>query len=707
MDKTQIQELKKKIDKAKVVSFDMYDTLVFRKTRQPQDIFALVECGIGISGFADLRERAQRRAARSIRQKYGYPHPNMHEIYTFLSRGSQKMLQAEKIERKLEECLAVRNPAMHRALRYAREQNKRVVVTSDMYMERFQLEKILKKCSITEWDAVYVSSEFRKTKYDGTIYDFIIEKESAAPCEILHIGDDLHADVYMAEKKGIAAYWYRNKEIDLAESLYKSSHPRGAGLFGERMGIWDSQKFHGSIYGDANGLKEGMDIWDGRKSYGSIHGDADGLKEEMTIWDREETYSSLHDNANEIKEEMKEETAFWYNLGYQIGGPLYMGLCLWLKKKLGHQKLFCLSRDGYNLTRLLPQFGISDVEYIYASRRALLLPHITRLGQSELELLPPYSCGQSVGEILSYIGLDEIPEAEIRKAGFDGACAVIRGKSDIKRLKQLYKRNEKLILESCRQERAGLKKYFASKELFRKELYQQLLFQKEVCFFDSGWNGTSQYLLRKIYQALQTKGSIRFYYAGIKSNADSRQRLKGCRFQSYFAGTMDRRTMNQLLASSAVLELFFSEDAPAVERYGISGIQFDAYQKREYIRCVNQGIEDYIRQNKVLRTVLSAEALERFGTHNLVKLVLDPSAGEAEYIGNIENADRLSEADGMKKYVARITKEALIANPLLDIYWAKGVYRHPRNAWYVKVFVWFRQMGAWVYRAGRRMCRRN
>lgn len=304
MDKTQIQELKKKIDKAKVVSFDMYDTLVFRKTRQPQDIFALAECGIGISGFADLRERAQRRAARSIRQKYGYPHPNMHEIYKFLSRGSQKMLQAEKIERKLEECLTVRNPAMHKALRYAREQNKRVVVTSDMYMERSQLEKILKKCSITEWDAVYVSSEIRKTKYDGTIYDFIIEKESAAPCEILHIGDDLHADVYMAEKKGMAAYWYRNKEIDLAESLYKSSHPRGVGLSGERMGIWDSQKFHGSIYGDANGLKEGMDICNGLKAYGSIHGDADGLKEGMTIWGSEETYGSYHSNVGGLEEGM-------------------------------------------------------------------------------------------------------------------------------------------------------------------------------------------------------------------------------------------------------------------------------------------------------------------------------------------------------------------------------------------------------------------
>lgn len=621
MDKPWMRELKKKINQAEIVSFDMYDTLVFRKTRRPQDIFLLTEFYTGIAGFSDSREKMQKKAARFVRHKYGYPHPDMHEIYKFYSRSSRKALQAEKIERKLERRLAVRNLAMYRVLQYARERGKRIIITSDMYLERFEIEKILKLCSITEWDAVYVSSEIRKTKYDGTLYDEIIARERVAADEILHIGDDKHADIDMAGSKGIRTFWYQDQEADLAETLYRSSHPQETLPHNRRLD-------------------------------------------------------------------------FWYLLGYQIGGPLYMGLGLWLKETVGNKKLCCLSRDGYNLTRLLSRFGIPDYDYIYTSRRALLMPHMTTLGQKELKLMPPYSCGQTVGEILSCLGLEELSETEIRAAGFDGPDAVIRAKSDIARCRQLYKRNEKYVLEACRQERIHLERYFASKGMFEKEVY----------FFDSGWNGTSQYLLQKIYQSLQKKSRIRFCYAGMKQNAASRELLKGQHYKSYFAKYLDRRTLNRLLASSAVLELFFSEDAPAVQRYGASGIQFESYEKREYIRCVNQGIEDYFSQNAVPDTEAAAQAAGRFGVSNLVRLVLAPDSREAECIGNIENTDRLSAAGRMKKYVARIPKEALKANPLLDIYWEQGVYRHPQNTPYVKAYVWFRQRAAFVYRAADLLC---
>lgn len=619
MDKTKLQELKKKIDQATVVSFDLYDTLVFRKTRLPQDIYAFVEFYTGFPDFSAGRERMQRKVARYVQQKYGYPHPSMHEIYKFWSRSNRKVLQVEKIERKLEECLAVRNPAMHEVLRYARACGKRIIITSDMYMERFQIEKILRRCSITEWDAVYVSSEIRKTKYDGTIYDDLIEKENVAADKILHIGDDRHADVWMAGRKGIRTFWYQDREADLAKSLHGGSCAQGWELSGKEAG-------------------------------------------------------------------------FWYNLGYQIGGPLYLGLGLWLKETVKDKKLCCLSRDEYNLTRLLPKLGISDSAYILASRRALLLPHITKIGKKELELLPPYSCGQTVGEILSYIGLEEIPETEIRKAGLDGYNAVIRNKGDIARCKQLYQKNEKYVLKACRRERDNLKRYFASKDLF----------QKEVCFFDSGWNGTSQYLLQKIYQSLQKKCRIQFYYAGIK-NARSKGLLEGYCYQSYFDGYMKHWTINRMLASSAVPELFFSEDAPAVKRYGESGVQFDAYERREYIRWINQGIEDYLSQKEIPKTTLSIEAVKRFGIYNLANLVLSPDSREAECIGNLENADRLSAAGGMRKYIARIPEKTLKANPFLDIYWEQGVYRHPCNTRYVKAFVWLRQRGAPVYRAAKEL----
>lgn len=617
-EKNWTPQLKKEIDKAQVISFDLYNTLIFRKTRTPQEVFAYVEFYTGIPGFMRLRKKMQRKAAKYVRRKHGYPHPNLREIYKCFRHSGWNVQKAEQTERKLEACLAVRNAAMHRVMRYAKEQGKRIVITSDMYLERAEIEKILKRHSMTQWDALYLSSDIRKTKYNGDMYDYILEKEHKPADKVLHIGDDKRSDIVMAGRKGIRTFWYRNGEADLAKSLYA----------------------------------------------GSCH-----------------------------KEQLRFEHGleFWYNLGYQVGGPLYLGLILWLKKTLKNKKLCCLSRDGYLLARLLPKYGIAQAPYIYASRRALLIPSLTKIGKKELELLPPYSCGQSVGEVLGYIGLEGITDKELKEAGFNSFKAVIQSKGDIARFKQLYKKKEKRLLALSRQERDDWKQYFAAKGLF----------DKEVCFFDSGWNGTSQYLLSQIYQVMQKSSSIRFYYAGIRRTADSKKKLKGCRYQSYFAKYVKEKTLRKLLASSAVLELFFSEDAAAVRCYGPSGAVFDPYEKREYIRCLNQGIEDYMDQNQTLCKVLSEQAVRRFGVCPLVRLVLSPNGREAWHIGNLENADRLSAACKTKKYVAKISIQALKANPLLDIYWEQGVYRHPRNTRYVKLFVWFRQRAASLYRAAR------
>ena len=623
MDKLQTQELKKKIDKAKIVSFDLYDTLVFRKTRTPKDLFAYMEFQTGIAGFSKNRQKMQASAARYVRKKYGHPHTDLHGIYLYWSRFTKDVLQAEQTERRLEECPAVQNRVMYQAMQYASARGKRIIITSDMYLDKPEIEKILKRCSITQWDAIYVSSEIKKTKYEGGMYDYIKNKEQAKAGEILHIGDDQHSDINMARAKGIRTFWYRDKEADLAKSLYFSSYKAGKAL-------------------------------------------------------------------------PENEMAFWYCLGYQVGGPLYLGLCLWLKEKLGNKRLYCLSRDGANLVRLLPQFGITDTTYVYASRRALLLPHLTKIGKKELELLPPYSCGQTVGEVLSDLGLEKIPKTQLLEAGFHGYDAVIRGKCDFAGCRRLYKDNAKRILELSRGERAWLERYFAS--------VGTGLFQKEVCFFDSGWNGTSQYLLQKIYESLHKKCSIRFFYAGMKNNAASRRLLNRCRYQSYFAEYLKKRTLNRLLASSAVLELFFSEDAPAVRCYGKDGVQLDAYKKRDNIRWINQGIEDYIRQNQALCRIISKKAAKRFGIYNLVRLVLTPDGREAECIGNMENADRFSAAGAEKKYMASISIEALRKNPLLDIYWEQGVYRHPGNARGVKAYVWCRQRAAAFYRIMKGLC---
>ena len=150
MNQRQKKQLKNKIRQAQIVSFDLYDTLLFRKFRQPQDIFVWMECAVGIPGLAKEREKMQVRAARFYRKKYGVPHPTLHEIYQYWEHqemtGRQKSAsfykKLEALERKLEEELCIPNRAMQEMMVYARQQKKRVIITTDMYLEKTELERI-------------------------------------------------------------------------------------------------------------------------------------------------------------------------------------------------------------------------------------------------------------------------------------------------------------------------------------------------------------------------------------------------------------------------------------------------------------------------------------------------------------------------------------------------------------------------------------
>ena len=87
----------------------------------------------------------------------------------------------------------------------------------------------------------------------------------------------------------------------------------------------------------------------------------------------------------------------------------------------------------------------------------------------------------------------------------------------------------------------------------------------------------------------------------------------------------------------------------------------------------------------------------RFDFRHLGKQMgYQPAQTEAQKIGDLESTDSLSACSGMKKYLARISYKLLLKNPYLDIYWEKGVYKHPKNPVLVKWFVWIRQRTAHI-----------
>ena len=73
---------------------------------------------------------------------------------------------------------------------------------------------------------------------------------------------------------------------------------------------------------------------------------------------------------------------------------------------------------------------------------------------------------------------------------------------------------------------------------------------------------------------------------------------------------------------------------------------------------------------------------------------MSPNRMEAQIIGDLADADGMSSAGAMKKYIAKIPKDSLKSNPFLDIYWEQGVYRHPQNSFGISFYVWLRQRAA-------------
>lgn len=70
----------------------------------------------------------------------------------------------------------------------------------------------------------------------------------------------------------------------------------------------------------------------------------------------------------------KKRNSFWYNLGMEVGGPLYMVLYLWLFDKIkgSNKKIYFLSKSGYYLYKILKNTGYDNMEYLPVSSADLV-----------------------------------------------------------------------------------------------------------------------------------------------------------------------------------------------------------------------------------------------------------------------------------------------------------------------------------------------
>ena len=200
-----IDKITKKLKNYEYISFDLFDTLIKRDVSSPKKIFNVVENEYykkydeKLNNFVDDRILAEKEA----RDKFEHREPNIDEIYDCFKNYKKDILEKLKeIEINTEIDFCNINTLFLPIYNFCLENKKKILITSDMYLNKKYIEKILKKCNIS-YDYLFLSNEERCNKYSGKLYMTILVKLNINQKQIIHIGDSKRADFLNPKKYGI------------------------------------------------------------------------------------------------------------------------------------------------------------------------------------------------------------------------------------------------------------------------------------------------------------------------------------------------------------------------------------------------------------------------------------------------------------------------------------------------------------------------
>lgn len=338
-----------KISKYKIVSFDIFDTLLKRDVCAEADVFDLVERQYNqehmekISGFKKVRIEAE-KAARSCSLK---EEVSLTDIYEFLTKTNKNfedaILDLMKIEESIEFEISCPNPIIKKVYEHCLQQNKRIYIISDMYLSKSMVEKMLKKNGFTRFEALYLSSEEGMQKRSSRLFSHVLMTENINSNEIVHIGDNKKADWIAAKKVGLHV-------INIAKNISNSKY-----------------------------LKKTSDLDEGI------------------------VYSFVNNRIPFIAERNK-------SIGYEVYGPLLYSFSKWLSERLDNKKtILFFSRDCYLVKPAYEELIKENKNTIYflGSRKSLIVPalyrdtsldHVSKLIKSE-------SARMTIGGLLGKLGL--------------------------------------------------------------------------------------------------------------------------------------------------------------------------------------------------------------------------------------------------------------------------------------------------------------
>lgn len=487
-------------------SFDIFDTLITRRTAAPQGIFALMQEELARNdaytaipeavrrNFYSLRTEAEGLARFSF-QRGETDDVTLVQIYRALAlRGELEWNDCEKLMSLECETEYRESAPLEENIRFLRqlvERGERVILISDMYLPADQIKRMLEKADpLLGTLELFLSSEYKKGKYTGRLYRLVNDRFGDVCADWTHVGDNERVDGAAARQFGIKTRIIGQPPLLSAEKALLSAFP------GQR---W-TQRMTGC-----------------------------GRLARIRLGDR-----------------AKESAAV--RVGASVGGMLLFPYVSWILRRCGELKiksLYFIARDGYVLKRIADiiidaeKLAIETHE-LYGSRMAWRMAAFAA-GKQDLMTLMEWSHISRLENIGDLAEVLQLPADALRKY-LPVPFAVTQP------LPEPILREAIRMLENAPGFWDCLKSHHAkNRRLAQKYLAQEIDFAAGgFAFVDLGGSGYTQACLAEIIRDLYP-GTVRTFFMKLDTILPGTEGGVNCIIESFLPGKLLRSVVLEML----------------------------------------------------------------------------------------------------------------------------------------------------------------
>jgi FMN phosphatase YigB (HAD superfamily) len=581
------------LEECRLVSFDIFDTLVVRRVAHPADVFlhlqrhALFRDVPFAKSVARLRIEAEREARQQQFARNGSGEVVLSEIYAEFCRitklstdAIQHLVDAEET---VETVLCRPNPIAAELLRLTKSAGKEAIAISDTYHRTIFLHRLLEGVGISlPAGSIYASSEHRVHKQGGRLYSVACSDRRIPASEVAHVGDHPISDHQTPRRMGLRP---------LLHGHFVSPHP--------------SPPFH-----------EGEARW--------IESAVQAMR----------AYRMRCGRNND----------FWRDLGYGVFGPLFVGFCQWLRDRMvedGIQRAYFLLREGALLLRVIRcLFGDQTfgTRLLHASRRAMVLPMWATDKEFALSnLLVAYE-PRPAREFLERLGLDPTQWTDsLRDAGIPSLDHMVDMRRDGPIMLKAFGSTalQSAMAEAAAKEKTPLVQYLREAGIWDCE---------RTALIDLGWNGTIQKALQVLTTATVPGRRLRGYYLGTLARLPDRGAPTIDASSYWVQGGEPAAEAERLKRLGRLLEIISSSADGSLVRFQdiegratpVLGTNPLPASQLEAVDKLQSGILEFANEWRDLAAHLGPGIIPlSAATEECVRLQFSPTQKEASHLGDL------------------------------------------------------------------------